>query len=229
MTLSHYYAFGDEAPLIGRELRGPSAWDALRIGTSGPFALPQTRTEWEALAVGSDVVEQRARAVGDWLDRVRARRVASYGAGTAILEFWLHRYDPSRRLVLTETGPQTLKRLGALFPEVDVVAHDLIQDDPLEASVHIFNRIDTEFTDRDWCTILERFQAQRVLFIATSILSTRSLAREFRARASGRATKAGYARTRRSFEALWSSTHVAERLAIHDLQGWSLEPLSVIR
>jgi hypothetical protein len=41
---------------------------------------------------------------------------------------------------------------------------------------------------------------------------------------SRRLTRAGWLRNRSAFEGLWSDTHGAAPLRLHDLEGWALTP-----
>jgi hypothetical protein len=49
LTIAHRYDFRDGGDSIGRDLIQPRAWDAAR-DLAGPFALPESRAEWERLA-----------------------------------------------------------------------------------------------------------------------------------------------------------------------------------
>jgi hypothetical protein len=225
ITIGHYYDFGSARPVVGDDLVRPETWDALRTKTAGPFAIAATREQLEAEADARLEIAARARAIDSWLAEVDARTVASYGVGAAVLELWLHRLRPRRRLVLTDYAPETVTRLGGLLPEVEVRIHDLLVDPPLDADAHLFHRIDTELTDDDWGDVLRRFGSERVLVVATEVATLPRLARELllRARRKG-LTRAGWLRTRDAFEALWAETHEARPLAVNDLQGWELTP-----
>ena len=225
LSISHWYDFGGDRPLVGSELAGEAAWDALRLDSAGAFGLPATRAEWEALADADRDVEARARAVDALLDRRRVGTLASYGVGTAVPELWLARLAPERRLVVTELGTGTVARLATLFPEADVRRHDLRRDPPVaEADLHLFHRIDTELDDGGFRAVFARFRALPVLVVATELLTVRAAVRELRTRARGRATRAGLVRSRAAFEALWRDTHDGVPVRVHDLHGWLLEP-----
>ena len=140
---------------------------------------------------------------------------------------WLYRLDPKRPLILTDYAPATVARLGDLFPEADVRLHNLSTDRPLEADVHLFHRIDTEFTNREWHSIFCRFSGRTILMVATEQLGLRSLVRELLTRLSSKnATRAGLIRNRAAFEALWKETHESEPIRIGGLSGWALRPKS---
>ena len=221
LEITHRFRFGSERTLVGPELAGRERWDALRLGSQGPFALPGTRVELEALADADELTRRRAEEL-DAL--IGARTLASYGVGTAVLELWLARIRPARHLVVTEFAPETADRLLSLLPELEVHHHDLRRDGPLEADIHLFFRIDTELADGTFRDVLGRFAGARVVVAATELLTLRALARELSTRLRGDATRAGVVRTRDVFESLWESTHDAQRLAIADLHGWLLEP-----
>lgn len=141
-------------------------------------------------------------------------------------ELWLARLRPGRRLVVAEFAPETVERLAALFPEAEVVRHDLRTDRPLAADTHLLLRVDTELDHRAFRAVLARLARQRVLVVATELLTPRALARELRTRLRPGATRAGLVRSRGAFEALFAPTHDARRLRVHDLHGWLLEPRS---
>lgn len=223
--MRHVFDFGPDRELVGAELSRPESWDRLRTQTSGPFALPATRAGWEAAALARPDLEGRARAIDDICQRRGVRRLATYGVGTAELELWLHRLAPERELICTENAPATADGVRALFREADVREHDLLNDPPLDAELHLFHRIDTEFGNRQWRRILRRFAAVPVLVAATEIIDVRRALSELRRGLHRRSvTKAGRIRTREAFEALWHRTHAAERVELYDLHGWLLEP-----
>lgn len=221
LAIPHYFDFGAERALVGGELSGAEGWDALRLRTRGAFALPSTREELEARADADALVRERARAI----DAVAAARsLASYGAGTGVLELWLGRLRPERSLVVTEFAPATVGALARLLPEFEVRLHDLRKDPPLPAALHLLHRVDTELDDAAFRELLIRFGSVPLLVVATEVLGPRALARELTTRLRPGATRAGLVRSRGAFEALWRPTHVARPLRVHDLQGWLLEP-----
>ena len=227
VTIRHYYDFGPDRRIVGEDLVTPEAWDGLRIQTNGVFSIPSTRAEFVQATESRADIAERARAIDAWLEERDARAVASYGVGGASLEWWLHRLRPERRLVLTDYGEATVSRLGEVFPEAEVRLHDLRRDEPLSADVHLFHRIDTELTNREWRDVLRRFDRATVLLVAAEVLDARKLLTELRNRpllTRRGASRAGFIRTRAALEALWRSTHVARRLRMHDLEAWALEP-----
>jgi hypothetical protein len=203
----------------------PDAWDALRIQTDGPFALPPTREAWEAQAKSQPEIGARARMISDWLDRQGAKSVASYGAGTGMLELSLHHLRPERGLVLTDYAAAAVERLAGLFPEARVVRHDLLHDPPIDADLHLFHRIDTEFDNRQWRRIYARFARLPVLVVATEVVDWERIVRAARSRLTQRGlTRAGWIRNRAAFEALWRPTHDSTHLTFNDLEAWALRP-----
>ena len=225
LTLRHLYDFGSDSELVGSDLVRPAAWDALRTRTTGPFALASDREAWESSALADPPLRTRAEAIDRWLDAVGARSVASYGAGSGVLELLLHRLAPERALIATDYGPETVARLTSLFPEAEVRRHDLLLDSPLPADVHLLHRIDTEFTNDQWRHVLGRFSGQRLLVVATAVLSPFDALLQTlnRVRHPGM-TRAGWARNSAAFESLWGETHLSQRLQMHDLVAWDLQP-----
>src|SRR5436305_1126129 len=126
--MPHLIDLGPDRERVGRRVDGPAAWDALRTAAGGPYALPAGRREWEAAADERPEIGTRMRALADWLADQQAGSLASYGAGTALPELWLHRAAPALELTVTEHAPGTVERLRELFSEARVVRHDLLSD-----------------------------------------------------------------------------------------------------
>jgi hypothetical protein len=223
--MRHHFDFGPDRAVVGDDLVRAEAWDALRTRTDGAFSVADSREELERTADGRPEIGERAQAIERWLDPRDVDVLASYGVGGGVLEAWLLRLGSQRRLALTDYGPETVDRLRALFPEAEVVRHDLLRDAPLDAEVHLFHRIDTELTDDQWHEVLGRFADKTILVVATEVATPRRLGQELLLRARSRhLTRAGWLRSRGSFEALWSETHEAEALRLNDLDGWALTP-----
>lgn len=226
LTVRHDYDFADDRGLVGDNLVRPEAWDALRTQTTGPFALPAERATWIAEAEGNRGLGARADVIDRWLRDAGADSVASHGAGAGQLEWLLHRRAPQRRLIATDFAPDTVARLAGLFPEATVRTHDLLCDAPLGADVHLLHRVDTELTDDEFRAVLRGFAGERVLVVATGVLSPLDIALTLlqRVRRRGHLTHAGWARNRAAFERLWGPTHDATALTVHDLSAWDLRP-----
>jgi hypothetical protein len=227
VTVRHYYDFGADRGIVGADLVTPEAWDGLRTRTTGVFSIPRTREEFIRVAEARRDIADRARAIDGWLAQQDARVVASYGVGGASLEWWLHRFRPDRRLILSDYGEATVERLAGLLPEVEVRNHDLRRDEPLPADLHLFHRIDTELSNPEWHDVFDRFGSASILLVAAEVLDAWKLLCELRDRLlmkHHRASRAGFVRTRGALEALWESTHASRPLRTHDLHAWSLTP-----
>jgi len=225
LTIRHVYDFGPDRELVGDDLVRPEAWDALRVRTDGPFSLPDTREAWERSALERPDLVERARAVSAWADAQGVRRLASYGVGGATVEYLIWRENPSRELVVSDYAPAAVQRLAGLFPEADVRRFDLLVDPPLPGDAHLFHRVDTELTNRQWRALLRRFASERILVVATEVADMRRLSWEVRLRLSRRpTTRAGWLRNRAAFERLWRDTHDATAVRMHDLEAWDLRP-----
>jgi len=230
LTVPHVFDFGDDKRLVGTDLVRPEAWDALRIETDGPFGLPADRETWERTALEREDIVARGRAISAWADAQGVRRIASYGVGGASLEFVLWRESPQRELIVSDYTPKAVERLAALFPEADVRRFDLLSDTPLDADLHLFHRIDTELSNRQWRELLRRFGDERILLVATEVAGGRRLSWEVRSLLTKRdATRAGWLRNRAAFERLWRRTHAATPLRMHDLYAWDLRPIASSR
>jgi hypothetical protein len=221
LSIEHRFHFGADRGLVGDELTGEQGWDALRLRSTGPFALPATRAELDARADADMAVRARAEALDA---EIGDRSVVSYGVGAATTEVWLARLRPERLLTLTEFAPETAARLATLLPELRVERHDLRRDGALAADIHLFNRLDTELDDAELRDVFHRFGTERVIVVATELLTPKSVLRELRTRLRPGASRAGLVRSRGAFEALWRRTHDARRLRVGDLEGWLLEP-----
>jgi hypothetical protein len=225
LTIRHHYDFGADRGLVGDDVVTPQSWDALRTQTSGPFAAASSRDELARTAEEWPGIGERARAIERWLEANGIGTLASYGVGGGVLEWWLERLRPECRLLLAEYAPETVERLGQLFPYAEVHRHDLLADPPLPADAHLFHRVDTELTNVEWRAALRRFAGERVLVVATEVATPRRLLQELLLRLRSRnLSRAGWLRTRGAFEALWRETHNARPLGFYDLDGWALTP-----
>lgn len=227
ITVPHYFDFGEDRSLVGDDLVRPEAWDALRTGTTGPFGLPDSRGEWERLADEQPQFSRRAEIISEAIDERGGGSIASYGVGAAFLERCLNRVDPGRRLVLGEYAPDTTERLREIFTEAEVVRHDLLLDPPLDADWHLFHRIDTELSNRQWRGVMKRFGACSIVVVATELIDFDRAIGEIKTRLRNRnVTRSGRIRNRAAFESLWRRTHDSQPLDVADLQGWVLTPRS---
>jgi hypothetical protein len=227
ITVPHYFDFGEDTDLVGEDLVRPEAWDALRTRTRGPFSMPESRLEWEAIADEHPALRLRAEAIDALLSANGAEALASYGVGGAPLECWLKRLAPARPLLIGEYAPATAERLQGVFAEAEVHLHNLLSDPPLPADWHLFHRIDSEFTNEQWRRIFGRFSDQSVLFVPGQLMPLRGLIGEVYVRLRGRArTRSGFSRNRAALRGLWRRTHDAEPVQIGDLSGWVLTPRS---
>lgn len=210
VTLPHYYDFGAERDRIGGELVLPTAWDAARE-TDGPFGLPETREEWER-AAADDSLRARALDIAALARRLEADRICSYGVGSALLELNLAR--AGLRLTCADYAPRTVARLRGLFPEAELVEHDLIRDIPLAGDLHLMHRIDSELSTREWRSVFPRFR-EPILVVPTLLLDLERALKEIALRViRPRATRAGWVRTEAALRALWRPTHDDEWVTV---------------
>jgi hypothetical protein len=219
LTLPHRYDFGAERERVGAALVNPRSWDAIRE-SAGPFGLPATRQEWEGAAAEEDLIA-RAAVITQVADGLGARRVCSYGVGAAFVELNLVRLRPDIELVCTDFAPRTVARLAELFPEAELRVHDLIADPPVQADLHLFHRIDSELSNRQWRGVFRRYR-EPILVVATELLGPTSLRREWALRSWPAATRAGYIRTEAALRSLWRRTHRDRKLVVGSLTGFLL-------
>ncbi len=225
LTVRHIVDFAGERDLVGETLLSPGSWDALRLQTEGPFAIAESCAQLEQQADERPDIGSRAALLDAWFTEQAVTNLVSYGVGSGILECWLARLTPDREMVMTEYAPQTLERLSLLFAGREVVRHDLGTEPPLDADLHLFHRIDTELSNRQWRDVLRNFEGVQVLVGATEVIGGRRAAATIRLRLlNRRVTNAGWLRNRAAFEALWRHTHDAERLKFGDMHAWHLTP-----
>jgi hypothetical protein len=149
--------------------------------------------------------------------------MCSYGVGAGRLELAVAQAAPELELRCTDFAPQTVNRLQSLFPEATIVRHDLAAEDALAADLHLFHRIDTEFSNAALRMVLGRFH-DPVLLVPALLLTPRVAAREFYVRiARTRATRAGWVRTKSALRDIWAPTHTDTELRVGDSIGFLLE------
>lgn len=194
-------------------LSGPSAWDLARSGTSSGFALPEERTEWMTVCAGKHL-EVRAAAVIDIAESLGASAIRSFGVGTACLELAIKQARPGLRVLISDWGPETIRRLGAVFTEVDdVECVDFLRDD-LQLGTDelvLLHRVDTDLNDDDWRNVFARLAAaggRFVLVVPTEFITLRAVTAELGRRLLlKQRTFAGYLRSRTAFDRIWSASY----------------------
>src|SRR4029450_13521077 len=115
ITMRHYFDFGSERALVGDDLARPEAWDALRVRSGGPFAMPESRVEVDRVADEHLELAGRGRVLDGEPERGEGGRMseahlekrgvealAASGAGAGLLEIWLERLHPERKQLLTD-------------------------------------------------------------------------------------------------------------------------------
>ena len=223
LTIAHRYDFREDRKAIGKDLILPTGWDAAR-DTSGAFGLPESRDEWERLA-GQPQLERRARDLVAIACRLGARSLCSHGAGTGALELNVHRLAPDLALTCTDYAPRATERLGRLFPEATVIAHDLAGEEPPPADLHVMHRIDTELDTATWKRVFPRFD-EPIVVVPTVLLDAERVLKEVALRVlRPRASRAGWMRTEDAFRALWSATHADEIVSIGEQRSFLLTPV----
>lgn len=220
VTIAHTFDFRDDGKKIGDDLILPQAWDAAR-STNGPFALPESREEWERLARQPEL-EQRAADIVAIARRLGARSLCSHGAGTGVLEFNIHQLAPDIAVSCTDYAPQATERLRGLFVEAEVMVHDLAAEEPPSADLHVMHRIDTELRTDVWKQVFARF-SEPILVVPALLLDLERMLKEFAMRIlRPGASRAGWIRTEDAFRALWSGTHADEVVPVGDQRAFLL-------
>lgn len=204
---------------VAGPLTTAAAWDA--VYEAGQWRITADPAEWRRDVQALEREPRQADAVSTLLDELDVRRLASYGAGHCYLEAWIKRLRPSVEIIVSDFAPAAVKRLELLFPEAVVVRHDLGEDPPIEADLHLFSILDFEFSNREWTDILQRFRAERILFLYETKRPVDLLKSALNV-AGG--TRAGWNRTRGSLESLVATEHHASRVPAGDLSGLLLSP-----
>ncbi len=222
LTLRHHFDFGPHRTLVGDNLAGPRAWDAIRSAAPPPLGQPRTRADWERVAAAPHLIA-RGTAIAEFARRRGVRELASHGVGAGYLELNIHRAAPDIDLCCTDFAPATVARLRVVFPEATVRTHDLLSDDPPSADLHLLYRVDKDFSDDQLPRVLARFH-EPLLFVPTEPIDLKEIAREVYWRIVKRRTSApaGWSRTESALRELWSNTHVAESVSIADMHGYLL-------
>lgn len=102
---------------------------------------------------------------------------------------------------------------------------DLLSDPPLVANAHLLHRVDIELTSAEWHETMRRFAGERVLVVVAEVATPKLLLQELLLLLRGRhLSRAGWLRTKDSFEKLWQETHDARPPRLHDRDGWALTP-----
>ena len=222
IRVRHRYDFGAARERVGANLLAAEAWDAAR-SVPGPFALAETRAEWERAAAQPNL-DARARDVSAIARELGARSLCSHGVGTAALELNLHRVDPELELICTDYAPRAVERLRRLFPEAQVVLRDLTAPEPPVADHHLMHRLDAELDDDQWSAVFEQLRAP-IVFVPNVVLGLAGAAREL-ARGlvrRGSLTEAGWFRNEAALRALWAGSHRDRALTVGGAPGFLLE------
>ena len=227
LTVRHHFDFGADRAVVGDDLVRPEAWDALRTQTSGAFALAETREEWERTADEHPELEARARRLDEVFDAPRGARRSPPTASAAPRS---SAGSSASRRSATSSSPTTRRRrssgCGRSSPRPSACVHDLSADPPLEADLHLFHRIDTEFDEPRAgrrSSSASRARADRVRGGRAGRSPRRAGGGAARAAGAG-ASRAGWVRTRPAIEALWRQTHTAVPVDVGDLPAWELGP-----
>jgi hypothetical protein len=222
IRVRHVYDFGPEGDAVGSDLVTPTGWDAAR-DIPGPFGLPDTREEWERLGA-TTANEQRAGELLSVVRTVGATAVCSHGVGTGLLEQALLRLAPDLRLTCTDFAPRAAERLRSLFPEAEVIRHDLARDPLPQADLHVMHRLDQELSDEQWRRVFAELQVP-VVFVPSEILDLKTALQAILRRLRNRnATAAGLFRNEAALRSLWSDRFTDGPLAIGGLRGFLLRP-----
>src|SRR3954449_8480236 len=96
LTIPHVVDFGTDGAIVGDDLLGADAWDALRLRTTGAYAIPADRDALDNAWREHPGIPPRAEALDVWLNGRGFMSVASYGAGSALLELALQTLSPDR-------------------------------------------------------------------------------------------------------------------------------------
>ena len=116
ITMRHYFDFGSERAIVGDDLARPEAWDALRVRSGGPFAMPESRVELDRVADEHLELAERARMIDAQLEQlgVDPSKPFAFFNGRITRQKGLHlllaaalKMDPRHQLVIVASSPDT--------------------------------------------------------------------------------------------------------------------------
>ncbi len=241
ITIKHYFDFKENNKTIGKRLDNFQSWDTLRINgkSNDAFSIPESRLLWEKKCLDNPVFDQQAADIKKIVDQGGYRRINSYGAGAAHLEYLIKKKAPHIFLECSDYAPKTIERLKEFFKEADkIIQFDILKDEWVNegpACLYLFHRVDTEFDDREWRAIFERAGSagiQYILFVPSEFLTLRRFIRQktkllLYKLLRKRITFAGYFRTREQSKAFFYKNYEIERVCrIGDLQGFLLKHIN---
>ena len=233
LALPHLYIFEVSLELEGKSLASSRNWDRLRMAP-GAFGLSEDRGEWAASATSNDVLYARASLIVSLARRLGTRGIASFGVGTATLEYLIKSISPQLRVRCTDYAEASVYRLRSLFPECDVIeVVDMDATDWVVASdeTPLLHRIDTELSDAGWRGVFAHFATMdvaNVIFAPCGVLTLRATMSELRTWIRGtvhrqRIMRAGTLRTRARMRTLFEHEYrVAEIYPDRAVPVWLL-------
>lgn len=221
LSIPHLYSFEASLELEGVSLASSRNWDRLRM-TPGAFGLTEDRGEWAFSAISNDLLSARARLIVSLAGRLGTQGIASFGVGTATLEYLIKSFAPQLRVRCMDYADASVSRLRTLFPECDDIAIvDMNATDWVVASdeAALLHRVDAELSDAQWRHVFTRFadmEVANVIFAPCGVLTPRATTSELRTWITGtlrgqRVMRAGTLRSRASMRALFDHAYqVAE-------------------
>ncbi len=209
MILKHYAFFRSELPSL---LDDPGSWESLRKDPNEPaYFLPPTRREYmQRIEQSAGVHQPVAGEIGRWVIATGATSIFSVGVGLGVLEYEI-KQTTGLRVIVSEVN-NAIRDLERVSDFDGYLQYDIVHDpvpEPREA-LFLLPRIDTELTDNEIKTVIEKFaQAgiRHICLIPTSFLTLRILLIELRRLLLAKLlrkkrTFCGYYRTKRHFRKL---------------------------
>lgn len=243
VTAKQYWTFHEfTEELKDKELCSAESWDLIRA-KHPHFIIPATRDAWlgslSDLKDGQDAsLQARAREIADLARRRNITRIHSVGVGSAGLEYFIKKCEPSLRMTVSDYNPAGVERLQQVFTECDCITRfDMMQPDwrsmggggASDALVLMF-RLEPHFTNWQWRSIFKNMAqscVRNVLFIPHNIMTVRSyyqlIIRILRARLSGHALAfTGYIRNDKMYPKLWDNYYASESMVFGYMQSFLL-------
>ena len=236
-TVKHYHYF-EQMDGKGQQLANVQGWDHLYIDSEDNFYfIPGERKEWEKKRARHPELAENARDIIEIARENNFKRINSVGVCTALLELNLKKQAPDIYLACSDYTPGAMKRLRHIFSECEECnVFDMLEDEwkPVDNTLWLMFRVDTEFSDEQWKSLFSRMSGagiKDVLFVPSVFFGWYYFLSEIVVntwhRLNGRHPSfAGYVRTRDTVKSFWAGNYrLNKQYALGKLTGYLLEKI----